>query len=76
MHHMGELPNLYKINVSLPTLTRGPIAMAKSLKSLGASLALVSAVVMASFGAHAADAKVLNIYNWSDYIAEDTIKNF
>ena len=50
--------------------------MAKSLKSLGASLALVSAVVMASFGAHAADAKVLNIYNWSDYIAEDTIKNF
>ena len=27
-------------------------------------------------GAHAADSKVLNIYNWSDYIAEDTIKNF
>ena len=50
--------------------------MAKSLKSLGASLALVSATVMASFGVHAADAKVLNIYNWSDYIAEDTIKNF
>ena len=24
----------------------------------------------------AADPKVLNIYNWSDYIAEDTIKNF
>ncbi|MDQ2927504.1 MAG: polyamine ABC transporter substrate-binding protein [Pseudomonadota bacterium] len=24
----------------------------------------------------AADAKVLNIYNWSDYIADDTIKNF
>ena len=23
-----------------------------------------------------AEAKVLNIYNWSDYIAEDTIKNF
>ena len=50
--------------------------MAKSLKSLGASLALVTASVMASFGAQAADAKVLNIYNWSDYIAEDTIKNF
>ena len=26
--------------------------------------------------AHAADPKVLNIYNWSDYIADDTIKNF
>ena len=24
----------------------------------------------------AADSKVLNIYNWSDYIADDTIKNF
>ncbi|MBX9714955.1 MAG: spermidine/putrescine ABC transporter substrate-binding protein PotF, partial [Burkholderiaceae bacterium] len=26
--------------------------------------------------AHAAEPKVLNIYNWSDYIADDTIKNF
>jgi putrescine transport system substrate-binding protein len=26
--------------------------------------------------AQGADSKVLNIYNWSDYIAEDTIKNF
>ena len=26
--------------------------------------------------AHAAEDKVLNIYNWSDYIADDTIKNF
>ena len=26
--------------------------------------------------ATAADAKVLNVYNWSDYIADDTIKNF
>ena len=26
--------------------------------------------------AQAAEPKVLNIYNWSDYIAEDTIKNF
>src|SRR6476619_6717456 len=24
----------------------------------------------------AADPKVLNVYNWSDYIAEDTLKNF
>ncbi len=27
-------------------------------------------------GAVAAEPKVLNIYNWSDYIADDTIKNF
>ena len=27
-------------------------------------------------GARAADPKVLNVYNWSDYIADDTIKNF
>ncbi len=50
--------------------------MTKSLKQVGVSLALVTAAVMASFGVHAAAAKVLNIYNWSDYIAEDTIKNF
>ena len=30
-----------------------------------------------SFGARAApEPKVLNIYNWADYIAEDTLKNF
>ena len=27
-------------------------------------------------GAAAAEEKVLHVYNWSDYIAEDTIKNF
>jgi putrescine transport system substrate-binding protein len=50
--------------------------MAKSLKQLGVSLALVTSAVLAAVGAHAAEPKVLNIYNWSDYIAEDTIKNF
>ena len=38
------------------------------------SLALVS--LLALGGANAAEPKVLNIYNWSDYIADDTIKNF
>ena len=37
-------------------------------------LALGLAAVAAQ--AQAADPKLLNIYNWSDYIAEDTIKNF
>jgi putrescine transport system substrate-binding protein len=55
---------------------KGPIAMAKSLKKLGASLALITGAVLAAFGAHAAEPNVLNIYNWSDYIADDTIKNF
>ncbi|GAA5184295.1 polyamine ABC transporter substrate-binding protein [Niveibacterium umoris] len=37
-----------------------------------------AAVVCAamSLGAFAEEEKVLNVYNWSDYIAEDTIKNF
>jgi spermidine/putrescine-binding protein len=41
------------------------------IKTLLATLA-----VAASFGAQAQEEKVLNIYNWADYIAEDTIKNF
>jgi putrescine transport system substrate-binding protein len=40
-------------------------------KALAATLA-----VAAAFGAQAQEEKVLNIYNWADYIAEDTIKNF
>jgi putrescine transport system substrate-binding protein len=36
---------------------------------------LVAAGLMAG-AAHAQEEKVLNIYNWSDYIAEDTVKNF
>ena len=39
-------------------------------------LVAATAFAGASTGALAADAKVLNVYNWSDYIAEDTIKNF
>ena len=49
--------------------------------ALHASLAALLASVLAAGPAAAAppagaEAKVLNIYNWSDYIAEDTIKNF
>ena len=36
-----------------------------------ASLVLACTAVLAQ-----EEEKVLNIYNWSDYIAEDTIKNF
>lgn len=44
---------------------------AKALNVLFAAVA-----VLCSTGAQAQEEKVLNIYNWSDYIAEDTIKNF
>jgi len=42
-------------------------------------LALISACALTLIGGAARaqeEEKVLNIYNWSDYIAEDTIKNF
>ena len=41
---------------------------------LVSGVALAAALVGGSAGA--ADPKVLNVYNWSDYIADDTIKNF
>jgi putrescine transport system substrate-binding protein len=48
--------------------------MKPQLKQLG--LALAAGALLLAGAAQAADPKVLNIYNWSDYIAEDTIKNF
>ncbi len=49
--------------------------MNSNWKRLGCGLALACGA-LASTGAGAADPKVLNVYNWSDYIAEDTIRNF
>jgi putrescine transport system substrate-binding protein len=43
-------------------------------KWVGAALALGLAV--SSAVSFAEEEKILNIYNWSDYIADDTIKNF
>ena len=40
------------------------------------ALLIAGVVALSSSTALAQEAKVLNIYNWSDYIAEDTIKNF
>ena len=39
-------------------------------------LALMSACVLAVGSTAAQEAGVLNIYNWADYIAPDTVKNF
>jgi putrescine transport system substrate-binding protein len=44
------------------------------LRTIAASLALVA--TWAAGPAQADEPKVLNIYNWSDYIADDTIANF
>jgi len=41
-----------------------------------ARLALVGVMSLAAASALAQEEKVLNVYNWSDYIAEDTIQNF
>jgi putrescine transport system substrate-binding protein len=51
-----------------------PLRRSLRLRPL-ASLAVLALLGVAgvTFGA---DPKVLNIYNWSDYIADDTIKNF
>ncbi len=47
------------------------------MTSLLNKTALALALAGAAFAGHAADEpKLLNIYNWSDYIADDTIKNF
>jgi putrescine transport system substrate-binding protein len=46
--------------------------MTRTLRALCAA----ALCTLASFGANATESKVLNIYNWNDYIAEDTIRNF
>jgi len=44
--------------------------------SLTGLVALVAAASMVSFSAKAEEEKVLNVYNWSDYIAPDTLEKF
>ncbi len=39
-------------------------------------LAGIAAIAIAAHTAHAEEEPVLNVYNWSDYIAEDTIEKF
>ena len=48
--------------------------MALNLKHLG--LTWAACTLFCAGAAQAAEPKVLNIYNWSDYIAEDTLQNF
>lgn len=48
--------------------------MALNLKHLGLAWAACTCLFVGA--AHCAEPKVLNIYNWSDYIADDTLQNF
>jgi putrescine transport system substrate-binding protein len=53
------------------------VADLKTLRGAVAGLLACLSLTLASAGiAHAAEDKVLNIYNWSDYIGDDTIANF
>ena len=45
------------------------------MKTFGKTLLALS-LTAAVAGAAQADSKVLHVYNWSDYIAEDTLANF
>lgn len=46
------------------------------VSKLFGGLAVASLVTLAASSAQAQEEKVLNVYNWSDYIAVDTIQNF
>lgn len=46
------------------------------IKRISLGCAGVTAALALVLPAYAQEEKVLNIYNWSDYIADDTIKNF
>lgn len=46
------------------------------IRKLLTGLLAVTAVGLVSVSAHADDQKVVNVYNWSDYIAPDTVKKF
>ena len=58
-------------------MTRSPVnPMRKTLATLAVAAATLSALSWAGPARAQEEEKVLNIYNWSDYIAPDTIANF
>ncbi len=56
--------------------SRSPRAAPRSAARRLASLATIAALYAASPWAGADEEKVLNVYNWSDYIGETTIQDF
>lgn len=52
-------------------------AAGSGLMATGMMMGMVAGVMATTAGtARADEEKILNVYNWSDYIADDTIKNF
>jgi putrescine transport system substrate-binding protein len=49
---------------------------ARTAARIGRAVLGLAAASALAMPAHAAEEKVLNIYNWSDYVGDDTIKNF
>jgi putrescine transport system substrate-binding protein len=58
---------------SIPTL---PFKLLARTTALLFAAAAVTTMFAAPVAAQVQEEKVLNIYNWSDYIADDTVKNF
>jgi len=48
----------------------------RAVGALGLIASVAAACSLLTSPAHAQEEKVLNVYNWSDYIAEDTLANF
>lgn len=48
----------------------------RAVGALGLIASVAATCSLLSSPAHAQEEKVLNVYNWSDYIAEDTLANF
>jgi putrescine transport system substrate-binding protein len=72
----GGLPRLTRFWRGLTQFQRKQEkAMKQMFGALGLALS-ASALLWAGPAAAQEEEKVLNIYNWSDYIADDTIKNF
>jgi len=63
------------VNPDLETLNMKEMPMKPVLSALGMILS-ASALLWSAPASAQEEEKVLNIYNWSDYIADDTIKNF
>jgi putrescine transport system substrate-binding protein len=59
----------------IATAASRPRSPVRSPRTLLAAVA-TGLALFASAAAQAAEEKVLNVYNWSDYIAEDTIEKF
>ena len=71
-YFVHALRNPIRLTLFANRLDKDLLAMVTPLKKLTLALACLCSLGAAA----AADPKVLNIYNWSDYIADDTLKNF